>query len=143
MAAFPLGAALAAIEMEQPVLARAVPIALGVIVLMAGAFQFTGWKARHLAWCREASRCDLAMHAGAGGAWRHGLLLGLHCSYCCGGLMAILLVMGVMDLRVMTVVAAAITVERLAPAGARMARATGAIAGAAGLCLIARAVGLA
>ncbi len=37
--------------------------------------------------------------------------------------MAILLVIGVMDLRVMAVVAAAIIVERLAPAGERVARA--------------------
>src|SRR5260370_1350704 len=36
--------------------------------------------------------------------------------------MAILLVIGVMDLRAMAVVAPAITVERLAPAGARAAR---------------------
>jgi len=39
--------------------------------------------------------------------------------------MAILLVIGVIDLRAMAVVAAAITVERLAPAGERVARATG------------------
>jgi predicted metal-binding membrane protein len=143
IAAFPLGAALAAIAMEQPALARAVPVAVGVVVLMAGAFQFTGWKARQLAWCRESPACDPAMHAGADGAWRHGLRLGLHCSYCCAGLMAILLVIGVMDLRVMAVIAAAITVERLAPAGAQIARATGAIAVAAGMYLIARAAGLA
>src|SRR5256886_5698727 len=37
MAAFPLGVALAAIEMQQPALARAVPIAVGVVVLIAGA----------------------------------------------------------------------------------------------------------
>ena len=36
MAVFPLGAALAAIEMQQPALARAVPIAVGVVVLIAG-----------------------------------------------------------------------------------------------------------
>jgi hypothetical protein len=47
-----------------------------------------------------------------------------------------------MDLRAMAVVAAAITVERLAPAGERVARATGAVAVAAGLFLIGRAVGL-
>lgn len=45
MAAFPLGVALATIEMQQPALARAVPIAVGVIVLMAGSLQFTAWKA--------------------------------------------------------------------------------------------------
>ena len=54
MAVFPLGVALAAIEMQQPALARAVPIAVGVVVLIAGALQFTAWKARHLACCREA-----------------------------------------------------------------------------------------
>jgi hypothetical protein len=46
-----------------------------------------------------------------------------------------------MDLRAMAVVAAAITVERLAPAGERVARA-GAVAVGAGLFLIARAAGL-
>ncbi len=41
--------------------------------------------------------------------------------------MAILLVIGVMDLRAMALVTAAITVERLAPAGERVARAIGAV----------------
>jgi len=56
--------------------------------------------------------------------------------------MAIHLVVGVMNLRAMAVVAAAITVERLAPGGERVARATGAIVVGAGLFLIVRAVGL-
>jgi predicted metal-binding membrane protein len=42
--------------------------------------------------------------------------------------MAILLVIGVMDLRAMAFVGAAITAERLAPAGERVARAIGAVA---------------
>ena len=41
IAAFPLGVALAMVEMQQPVLARAVPVAVGVVVLVAGALQFT------------------------------------------------------------------------------------------------------
>src|SRR5262249_20154444 len=49
MVAFSLGAALAAIEMQQAALARAVPIAVGMVVLIAGALQFTAWKAHHLA----------------------------------------------------------------------------------------------
>ena len=80
--------------------------------------------------------------ADAGTAWRHGLRLGLHCSTCCAGLTTILLVIGVMDLRAMAVVAAAITVERLAPAGERVARAIGAFVVATGLFLLARAAGL-
>jgi predicted metal-binding membrane protein len=142
LAAFPLGVALAAIEMQQPSLARAVPIAVGVVVLIAGSLQFTAWKARHLAHCREAPGRGRALPADAGTAWQHGLRLGLHCSQCCFGLMAILLAIGVMDLRAMAVVAAAITVERLAPAGERVARATGAVAVGAGLFLIARAAGV-
>ncbi len=142
MAAFPLGVLLTAVEMQWPTLARAVPIAVGVVILIAGAFQFSAWKARHLACCREAPARGCTLPADVGTAWRHGLRLGLHCSYCCAGLMAILLVIGVMDLRAMAVVTAAITVERLAPAGEQIARAVGAVVVGAGLFLIARATGL-
>jgi predicted metal-binding membrane protein len=168
MAAFPLGVALAEVEMRQPAVALAVPIATGVVVLIAGALQLTAWKSRHLTCCREESAfaragasasCgetsptrSAAAEAGpargrtlppdAGTAWRHGLRLGLHCSRCCAGLMVILLVIGVMDLRAMAVVAAAVTVERLAPAGERVARAIGVAVVGAGLFLIARAAGL-
>lgn len=142
MAAFPPGAALAAGAMHRPVLARAVPTVAGVVVLIAGALQFTAWKAHHLACCRQAPGRDRTFPADAGTAWRHGLCLGLHCTYCCAGLTSILLVIGVMDLRAMAVVTAAITVERLAPAGERIARAIGAVVIGAGLFLIARAARL-
>jgi predicted metal-binding membrane protein len=142
MAAFPLGVALAAVEMQLPALARAAPMAVGVAVLIAGALQFTTWKAHHLACCRKTPGRCRTLPADAGTAWRYGVRLGLHCSYCCVGLTAILLVMGVMDLRAMAVVTAAITAERLAPAGEHVARAVGAVVVGAGLLLIARAAGL-
>jgi predicted metal-binding membrane protein len=167
MVALPLGFALAEAEMQHSALSRAVPIAVGVIVLIAGACQFTAWKAYHLACCRESSafargypserRRDLAvtafgrrggpergraLPADAGTAWRHGMRLGLHCSCCSAGLTAILLAMGVMDLRVMAVVTTAITAERLAPAGERVARAIGIIFVCAGVLLLAQAAGL-
>ena len=142
MAVFPLGAALAAIEMQQPALARAVPIAIGVVVLIVGCLQFTAWKARQLSCCREMSGCGRALPTDTGTPWRYGLRLGLSCSRCCGGLMTLLLVTGVMDLRAMAVVTAAMTAERLAPAGERVARAIGGIVVGAGLVLIVRATGL-
>jgi predicted metal-binding membrane protein len=142
IAAFPLGVALAAVAMRQPALARTVPIAVGVVVLIAGSLQFTAWKARHLACCREAPGRAGTLPADAGTAWRLGVRLGLNCGHCCANLMAILLVIGVMDLRAMAVVTAAVTVERLAPAGERVARAVGAVVVGAGLFLIARAAGL-
>jgi predicted metal-binding membrane protein len=113
-------------------LPRPTPIAVGVVVLLAGVLQFTAWKARHLACCRASPVPGRT-------AWRQGLSLGIHCSQCVAGLMAILLVIGIMDLRAMALVTVAITVERLAPVGARVARATGVVAVAAGLLLIARA----
>jgi predicted metal-binding membrane protein len=113
-----------------------------VVVLIAGALQFTAWKAHHLACCREAPGRGRTLPADAGTAWLHGLRLGLHCSYSCAGLTAILFVIGVMDLRAMAVVTAAITAERLAPAGERVARAIGAVVVGAGLFLIAQAAGL-
>jgi predicted metal-binding membrane protein len=140
LAAFLLGVALAAVEMQRPALARAVPIGVGILILIAGALQLTAWKAHHLASCGTAPGRDRTLPADAGTAWRHGLRLGLHCSYCCAPLTAILLVMGVMDLRAMAVVTAAITLERLSPAGERIARVIGAVVVGAGLFLIARAV---
>jgi predicted metal-binding membrane protein len=122
--------------------AHAVPLAVGVVVMIAGMLQFTAWKAHHLACCREGPGRGRRLQADVGTAWRLGLRLGLHCSCCCANLMAILLVIGVMDLGAMAVVMAAITVERLAPAGERVARATGAVAVAAGLVLIAHAAAL-
>jgi predicted metal-binding membrane protein len=140
--AFSLGAALATVEMQLPALAQVVPIAAGVVVLIAGALQFTAWKAHHLACCRETLERGDTLSADAGAAWRHGLRLGLHCTYCCAGLTAILLVIGVMDLRVMALVTAAITLERLAPAAERAAHAIGWAALFAGAFLITRAAGL-
>jgi predicted metal-binding membrane protein len=141
MAAFPLGVASATVEMQFPALARAVPIAAGVVVMIAGVLQFTAWKARQLACCREIPGRGRALPADGGAAWRHGLRLGIQCSSCCAGLTAILLVIGVMDLRAMAVVTAAITGERLAPRGESVARAIGAVIAGAGLLLIARAAG--
>jgi predicted metal-binding membrane protein len=142
MAVFPLGVALAAVEMRQSLLARSVPLATGMVVLIAGVLQFTAWKARHLACCREALGRGCTLPADASTAWRQGLRFGLHCGQSCANLTAILLVIGAMDLRAMTLVMAAITAERLAPAGQRVAQAIGAVAVGAGVLMIARAAGL-
>jgi predicted metal-binding membrane protein len=138
---YPLGVGLTQIEMQEPVLARGVPTAVCLVFLIAGALQFSTWKARHLECCREAS--GDALPADARTAWRYGLRLGLHCFYCCAGFTAILLAIGVMDLRAMAAVTAAITLERIAPAGERTARAIGAIIIGTGLLMLARVAGLA
>jgi predicted metal-binding membrane protein len=138
LAVFPAGVWLAALEMRLPAVSRAVPFAAGAVVLIAGLFQLSGWKARRLACCREAHAHGGALAGDAGTAWRHGVRLGLWCAGCCGNLMAMLLVAGVMDLRAMMVVTAAITAERLVPGGERVARAIGAAVVAAAAFMLAR-----
>ena len=132
LAVFVMGAASAAALQRLPELAAVVPLAAGLVVMAAGVLQFTAWKAHHLACCRVAPA--------AGAAWRQGLRLGLHCCACSAGPTAILLAVGIMELRAMAVVAAAVTIERLAPDGARAARAIGVVAIGGGLLLIVRAV---
>lgn len=141
LAVYPLGMALAATAMQQSALARAVPVLAAAVVAAAGAFQFSRWKSHHLACCRASPACE-PVSTDAASAWRLGLRAGQDCVACCANLTAILLVAGVMDLRAMAVVTAAITVERLAPNGERIARVVGALIVVAGLFLVARAAGL-
>ncbi|MCC8402641.1 DUF2182 domain-containing protein [Paraburkholderia sp. MMS20-SJTN17] len=135
-AVFVLGAALAALELRWSALARSAPLAASGIVLLAGALQFSTWKARRLTCCRAAPR----LAADAASAWRYGLRIGIDCAGCCAGLTAVLLVVGMTDWRWMAAVTAAITAERLAPDGARVARAVGVVAVASGALMLVKAV---
>lgn len=148
VAAFPLGVMLAEAEMRSPTMSQAVPLAGGVIVVLAGAIQLSKWKAHQLACCREELACSITpafstprkLAPGTRAAWKHGMQLGLRCSLCCASLTAVLFILGVMDFRAMAAVAAAITAERLLPAGERVARLIGIGVVAAGLYLLARAL---
>ncbi|WP_225737403.1 DUF2182 domain-containing protein [Dyella acidiphila] len=134
-----MGIALATVAMRWPMLARIAPLAAGMIVLGAGALQFTRWKAHHLAGCRALPDCCQRLRANTAAVWRYGVQHGIRCCHCCAGLTAILLVAGVMDLRAMALVTAAITAERLAPAARPVAWLIGIAAMGAGIGLLAQA----
>jgi predicted metal-binding membrane protein len=138
---YPPAAALAALEAREPAVAGILPIAAGLVVVLAGLLQFSEWKARGVACCREAPESG-TIPVGAGRALRHGMRLGLHCVRCCGNLMAVLLAVGMMDVRWMIAVTAAVTIERVRPSGVRWARAIGVAVIVWGVVLIARAAGL-
>ena len=131
--AYAVGVILAAAEMRWQALARAVPIATGVVLLLAGCVQLTGWKARQLARCRDGAACGRS-------ALRHGIRFGVQCALCCVSFTMILLVTGVMNVSAMAIVAAAITFERVAARPEQIARAVGVVVIAAGAFVIARAV---
>ncbi len=140
-AVYPIGLVLTAAEMRSPALARSVPIATGVVLLLAACVQLTAWKARQLGHCRNAPACGQSPDARS--AWQYGLNLGVHCGLCCFGFMMILLATGVMDLGAMAIITVAITVERLSPRPQYAARAAGVGIIAAGTLVIARALGVA
>jgi predicted metal-binding membrane protein len=122
----PPGVILAELAMRVPAISAAAPALGAAVVLAAGASQFTSWKSRQLACCRHSMGCGRAPPPNYRAAWRHGLALGARCVYCCAGLTAVLLVIGVMDLRAMALVTTAISAERLMPARAFAPRVVGA-----------------
>src|SRR5207247_5037556 len=102
----------ASAELRLPAVARQAPLATGIVLVAAGWLQLTQWKADRLARCRA---CAAPPSADAARALRHGAQFGVLCSACCAGLMAVLLVAGMVHLAVVAAVAAATALERLPP----------------------------
>lgn len=138
-AAYGAGAGVMAIEMRWGSVARWLPVAAGVVLVVAGGLQLTSWKARQLALCREGSGCGCTPVPSAPGAWRHGLRLGVRCSLCCGSLVLALLAIGMTDLVALAAVTLAISAERLTPVPLRIARVAGVAIVVVGVLTIARA----
>ncbi|MGF6773600.1 putative metal-binding membrane protein [Paraburkholderia sp. GAS199] len=124
---FPLGTAVAAVEMRVADVARLAPLVSALVVVAAGVFQGGGRKMR----CLKHFPA-LSADAGLLAAARSGAVFGLHCLICCAGFTAILLAVGVMNLGLMALMTAAITAERILPDRERVARLTGYILVAAG-----------
>src|SRR4051794_35627454 len=69
--AFPPGVALAELAMREPAVSRAAPLASAVVLLLAGAWQLSAWKARQLECCRGTIDCCRPPRVTARAAWRH------------------------------------------------------------------------
>lgn len=133
-AVFPLGVGLSLAAMRWEDVAKVVPLAAGALLIVGGSIQLTPWKARQLGRCRRPPGCAPGSR-GALSAWAYGIRQGVVCVLCCAGFTLTLLVLGVMDLRVMGLLAAAITLERLSPWPVQVARVSGALGIGAGLLL--------
>jgi predicted metal-binding membrane protein len=109
----------------------------GSLLIAAGLYQLTPFKAACLTYCRTPASF-LAAHwrKGVGGAWRIGLTHGLYCLGCCAVLMGLLFVGGVMNLIWVAGLTLLVAVEKLAPFGAAAAKAVGAILIAGGVALV-------
>jgi predicted metal-binding membrane protein len=100
----------------------------GVILILAGAYQLTPLKTRCLARCQSPLGFLMShWRDGSSGAFLMGFRHGIFCLGCCWALMAVLFVVGVMNLAWVAVLTFVILAEKLGPAGARVSRAGGAI----------------
>lgn len=138
--AYPFGVAITTLAGQLPLGPRAGSMAVGVLVLIGGLLQLTEWNAHHVACCRELA-VQRTWRSNGVTPWKQGLTLGVHCACCSALPMVILLVSGVMSLPAMSVVSLAITVERVAPRSARIARSLAAAAIPAGVALLVLAAG--
>lgn len=126
----------------SPTLQTTSPVLGGVLLLAAGLYQLTPLKAACLARCRSPlGFLVTTWREGVGGALEMGLRHGAYCLGCCGILMTLLFVAGVMNLLWVAAIAGFVLVERTVPGGRLVGQVAGlALAGAGGLLLL-RAAG--
>lgn len=99
----------------------------GAILLAAGAYQLTSWKAKCLTHCRSPLGFLMSnWHDGATGAFQMGFRHGVFCLGCCWAIMCLLFVVGVMNLVWIAVMTIFVLIEKVGPAGTFVARLAGA-----------------
>jgi predicted metal-binding membrane protein len=98
----------------------------GGLLIAAGLFQWSQLKYACLTHCRSPLSFLMSdWKDGTGGAFKMGLLHGRYCLGCCWILMALLFVLGVMNLVWIAALAAFVLAEKVAPAGLKMPKVTG------------------
>jgi predicted metal-binding membrane protein len=126
--AYSVAAAAAQVWLERmallsPSLAAASPAIGGVTVAAAGIYQLTPVKEVCLRHCRTPLQFIAERwRPGISGALRMGMWHGAYCVGCCGVLMTLLFVVGVMNLVWVAVIAIFVLLEKVAFAGTRAGR---------------------
>ncbi len=111
----------------------------GSILLVAGLYQLTPLKQACLSRCRSPVTFLTAYwRPGLAGAFRMGLVHGGYCLGCCWFLMALLFVGGVMNPFWIGALALYVLLEKLAPRGQWLSRASGVILASAGVLALSR-----
>jgi predicted metal-binding membrane protein len=126
-----------AVSLLSPMMVSTSPILGGILLLIAGIYQWTPLKHACLSKCRSPLGFVLnEWREGRWGAFLMGLKHGSYCTGCCWALMALLFVAGVMNLLWIAAIAGFILLEKVAPAGYRMGQAAGVLMVAGGVVLL-------
>lgn len=115
-----------ALSLLSPAMTSTSPVLGGVLLLVAGVYQWTPLKHACLSNCR--SPLGFVLHEwreGSWGAFLMGLKHGVYCTGCCWSLMALLFVAGVMNLLWVAAIAGFVLLEKVVPAGDRLGRVAG------------------
>jgi predicted metal-binding membrane protein len=123
-----------------PMMGPASPLAGGLILIVAGVYQWTPLKDACLGQCR-APLTFIQQHGGfqreAAASLRLGIQHGLYCIGCCWALMALLFVGGVMNPLWIAGIVALVLVEKLVPTAPWVSKAAGVALATAGVLMIA------
>ena len=132
-------AGLLQLRLLTPMLASASNIFAGVVLFAAGLYQWTPVKDRCLSQCQSPIGF-IMRYGGFGRSARASLVLGLrhglYCVGCCWALMAILFVVGVMNLAWIAALSIWVLLEKVIVTGRLMSRALGLVLIVAGLIFI-------
>ena len=126
-----------AVSLLSPMMVSTSPVLGGILLLVAGIYQWTPLKHACLSKCRSPVGFVLnEWREGRWGAFLMGLKHGSYCTGCCWSLMALLFVAGVMNLLWVAAIAGFILLEKVAPAGPRVGRVAGVMLAGWGALLI-------
>jgi predicted metal-binding membrane protein len=110
----------------------------GAVLIVAGVYQLSPWKNKCLIHCRSPlSFLMTHWREGRSAAFSMGASHGVYCLGCCWALMCVLFTVGVMNLVWVALLAVVVLVEKVAPRGIWIARASGAALAAYGLTMMA------
>lgn len=110
----------------------------GAVLVLAGCYQFTGWKQTCQRSCRNPLSFLMAHDFGVGlpGALRTGASHGLYCLGCCWALMSVLVVVGLMNLVWMAAVSVVFLAEKSWRHGAALSKVAGIAVALLGLAVL-------
>jgi predicted metal-binding membrane protein len=143
---FAVAATVAQMGLEQAALLSPMTMATGerlggIVLVLAGLYQWTRLKDRCLAQC-QAPLVFIQRHGGfrrdPAGALGLGVRHGLYCVGCCWALMGLLFVVGVMNVLWIAAIAGFVLLEKVVPAGRGLSRVAGAALVGAGIWLLLR-----
>ena len=95
----------------------------GIILVLAGIYQWTPWKDACLEQCRSPLHFLMtSWREGKWGAVRMGIHHGIYCVGCCWALMAVMFAVGVMNVMWMLVIAFFVLAEKISPFSSKYIR---------------------